>query len=337
MTGEGERPRRAVRLRERSAGALPGVRHLATARCRDRAACKPAEPTDGVRAARPGQSAPGAAARAARPTVRPRSSSSTRRWSATRRTRPSRWRSPKATRRAATARPTSPSSISRCRSGLSWRNDPVNFESYPPFFIAHEIAHQWWGQAVGWKNYHEQWLSEGFAQYFAALYAERKLAPAVAEHGPAADARHGDRRSPPQGPIYLGYRLGHIQGDARIFRSVVYNKSRDGAAHAAAAIGDEAFFAGLRDFYTDWQYRKAGTDDFIEGRWRRPADRDLSRFFDAWIFGERIPSVSFSHRIDGTTPGPSARAAGGRVDVPVTVRSPTGRPAPRRQSGRPRR
>ena len=38
-------------------------------------------------------------------------------------------------------------------------------------FLAHEIAHQWWGHAVGWKNYHEQWLSEGLAQYFAVLYA----------------------------------------------------------------------------------------------------------------------------------------------------------------------
>ena len=46
---------------------------------------------------------------------------------------------------------------------------------YPQFYLAHELAHQWWGQAVGWKNYHEQWLSEGFAQYFAALYAEKAL------------------------------------------------------------------------------------------------------------------------------------------------------------------
>ena len=52
-----------------------------------------------------------------------------------------------------------------------WRNDPVSFDNYSEFFLAHELAHQWWGQAVGWKNYHEQWISEGFAQYFAALYA----------------------------------------------------------------------------------------------------------------------------------------------------------------------
>src|SRR5262249_6357022 len=56
--------------------------------------------------------------------------------------------------------------------GITWRNDPAAFSNYPEFFLAHEAAHQWWGQAVGWRNYHEQWLSEGFAQYFAALYAE---------------------------------------------------------------------------------------------------------------------------------------------------------------------
>ena len=59
-------------------------------------------------------------------------------------------------------------------SQLVWRNDPAAFNGFPDFFIAHELAHQWWGQAVGWQNYHEQWLSEGFAQYFAALYAQRE-------------------------------------------------------------------------------------------------------------------------------------------------------------------
>jgi hypothetical protein len=35
--------------------------------------------------------------------------------------------------------------------GITWRNDPASFASYPEFFLAHEVAHQWWGQAVGWR------------------------------------------------------------------------------------------------------------------------------------------------------------------------------------------
>ena len=37
-------------------------------------------------------------------------------------------------------------------------------------FLSHEVAHQWWGSAVDWEGYRDQWLSEGFAQYSAALY-----------------------------------------------------------------------------------------------------------------------------------------------------------------------
>ena len=49
------------------------------------------------------------------------------------------------------------------RPGLIWRNDPAAFNDFPEYFLAHELAHQWWGQAVGTRNYHEAWISEGFA------------------------------------------------------------------------------------------------------------------------------------------------------------------------------
>jgi aminopeptidase N len=54
-----------------------------------------------------------------------------------------------------------------------FRDDPTNFSDVPGFFLAHELAHQWWGQGVGPQNYRERWLSEGAAQYAAALWTRR--------------------------------------------------------------------------------------------------------------------------------------------------------------------
>ncbi len=45
-----------------------------------------------------------------------------------------------------------------------------NFANFVDELTPHEVAHQWWGHAVGWASYHDQWLSEGFADYSAALF-----------------------------------------------------------------------------------------------------------------------------------------------------------------------
>ncbi len=202
-------------------------------------------------------------------------------------------------------------------SGFVWRNDPVSFENYPTFFLAHEVAHQWWGHAIGWKNYHEQWISEGFAQYFAALYAENERASSVLP-GLLRQMRHTAIASSAQGPIYLGYRLGHIQGDDRIFRAVVYNKAAMVLHMLRRLVGDEAFFGGVRAFYREWKFKKAGTDDFRRAM-EQASGRDLERFFDTWIFGVDIPRVKFSYHIAGTEATVRFDVQGDPVDVPITV------------------
>jgi hypothetical protein len=199
-----------------------------------------------------------------------------------------------------------------------WRNDPVSFDNYPAFFLAHEVAHQWWGHAVGWKNYHEQWISEGFAQYFAALYAETDLEDNVLPNL-LRQMRHTAIQASGQGPVYLGYRLGHIRGDERVFRSVIYNKAAMVLHMLRRLVGDDAFFSGVRSFYEKWKFKKAGTDDFRQVM-EQASGRDLNRFFETWIYGAAIPRLKFNAHVTGNSAVIRFEQRGEPVVVPVTVR-----------------
>lgn len=180
----------------------------------------------------------------------------------------------------------------------TWRNDPAAFTNYPDFFLAHELAHQWWGQGVGWKNYHEQWLSEGFAQYFAALYAEQSRGPDTFANM-IRQFRRWTLDESDEGPVHLGYRLGHIKNDSRIFRALVYNKGA-GVLHMLRRwLGDEAFFNAIRRFYDDWKFRKAGTDD-LRQEFEAESGKPLSRFFERWIYGSALPTLRYTAAVEGT-------------------------------------
>jgi hypothetical protein len=202
-----------------------------------------------------------------------------------------------------------------------WRNDPASFDDYPEFFLAHELAHQWWGQAVGWRNYHEQWISEGFSQYFAALYAQHRRGD-EAFSGMLRQFRRWSMQQSDQGPIYLGYRLGHIRSDSRVFRAIVYNKSAAVLHMLRRLVGDEVFFRGVRRFYESSRFRKVGTDDF-RAVMEMEADRSLERFFEKWIYDSTLPRIKVSHRVESDSGSQSvvlrAEQIGDLFDVPLTV------------------
>jgi aminopeptidase N len=122
-----------------------------------------------------------------------------------------------------------------------------------------------------------------------------------------------------QGPVHLGYRLGVVKGNVRVFRALVYNKGAAVLHMLRRLLGDDAFFTGLRRFYADRRYQKAGTED-LERALEAESGRVLDRFFERWIYGTDIPRIRYSTTLgNGAVNVRFEQAADLVFDVPVTV------------------
>jgi len=187
--------------------------------------------------------------------------------------------------------------------------------------VAHEIAHQWWGNLLGWKTYHDQWLSEGLATYAAALDLTRQ--------------KDGDRRfhqllrgykldllgkgksgvvNEASGPIWLGQRLSNSLTPGG-YDTIVYKKAcwvlhmLRGLLRNPSTGTDEAFFNLLRDFVTTYQGRDVSTEDFVrhaEKYMTRASDlehnRRLDWFFNEWVYETGVPAYTVQYSVKQLSP-----------------------------------
>jgi len=200
--------------------------------------------------------------------------------------------------------------------GRALPDDPSNFSDLAGFFLAHEAAHQWWGQGVAPANYRERWLSEAWAQYSAALWLRQRLGEGAFRSMMDRMARWAIRGDS-AGPIHLGQRLGHLRGDSRLFRAVVYDKGAWVLHMLRGLLGDEAFFRGSRAFLQQHRYGKAGTED-LRAALEEASGRDLRPYFESWVYGTGLPTLRWSARTDEVA---------GRFQTTVTVR-PQSLPGP---------
>ncbi|MEY4958568.1 MAG: hypothetical protein RL409_2825 [Gemmatimonadota bacterium] len=145
--------------------------------------------------------------------------------------------------------------------------------------IAHETAHQWFGDAVTEREWPHVWLSEGFATYFAALWTEHA-------HGDSAFL--ADMRS-----IRARTLTSSITGEkavidttlddlAKVLNTNVYEKAGFTLHLLRREIGDSAFFRGIRSYYVAHRHGNALTAD-LERAFERSSGRPLGWFFDQWM------------------------------------------------------
>ena len=195
-------------------------------------------------------------------------------------------------------------------------------------FIAHETAHQWWGNIVAWRSYRDQWLSEGFAEYSGILYtglrsnqdAKNDLLgrlrsslkdPPITPTGP------GKGRLVDVGPIILGHRLNTIKTGGA-YQVLIYNK---GAlvlrmlhfmlSNPATGEG-QPFFDMMTDFVERYRNKTASSDDFreiaSEHFARSPIGKkygmtNLNWLFYQAVYETELPSYELQYKMEDQPDG----------------------------------
>ncbi len=166
-------------------------------------------------------------------------------------------------------------------------DSPVELFRYREYAIAHEIAHQWWGQAVTWDRYRDQWLSEGLAQFAAARYIRERQGEraylAILKRFAQYSKRYSD-----YGPITLGSRISYL--DFNAYQAVIYDKSAVALQMLSDLVGEDVFFRGLREFQQSFRFRSARTVHFVRSL-ESASGRDLSGFFKGWFDSHLLPDV----------------------------------------------
>jgi aminopeptidase N len=148
--------------------------------------------------------------------------------------------------------------------------------------VAHELAHQWFGNSVSPERWQEIWLNEGFATYAEWLWTEHTGGTTAAARFDSYYAR------PPTSGIW-----NPAPGDPgadNLFASSVYIKGAMTLQALRVKIGDPAFFTLLRTWYAANRDSTAGTADFVRLAERVSGQR-LAGFFQTWIYTPGKPTT----------------------------------------------
>jgi aminopeptidase N len=161
--------------------------------------------------------------------------------------------------------------------------------------VAHEIAHQWFGNSVTERDWDDVWLSEGFATYFDLLFTE---------HDEGRDAfverlrRTREQvlqleRKSPQTPVIHD----NLQDMERVLNGLIYQKGGWTLHMLRYLVGDAAFWSGIRTYYRQFQNGHASTADF-RAAMEDASDLNLGFFFDQWLRRSGVPRLEGEWRFE---------------------------------------
>jgi aminopeptidase N len=154
--------------------------------------------------------------------------------------------------------------------------------------IAHELAHQWWGDAVSPRTWADIWLNEGFASYCEALWQEN--VGGVAAYKSAMQGYHHTTWGP------------SVYNPTNLFGTTVYHKGAWVQHMLRHVVGDTAFFQAQRDWYQNHIYGVGDTAGY-QAQVEATSGTSLGWFFSEWVYGPSMPTYRFSWSVANTGAG----------------------------------
>jgi aminopeptidase N len=156
--------------------------------------------------------------------------------------------------------------------------------------VAHEIAHQWFGDSVTESTWADLWLSEGFATYFAGL-VEQKFdgEDAFRAYMKRAADSYFEYEKTTRTPIHDT----ETEDLMKLLNANNYQKGAWVLHMLRMQLGDDAFFRGLRDYYNAHKGANVSSGD-LRAALEKASGRDLKQFFASWVYGTGHPQYRVS-------------------------------------------
>jgi hypothetical protein len=207
---------------------------------------------------------------------------------------------------------------------------------FSDLMVAHEVAHQWWGNIVIPKSYQDEWLLEAMAHYSALLWLEKKKGPKALEEvmtdfqADLLKTGEDNQTVESAGPVTWGYRL-EASRTSEAYRVITYEKGAWVLHMLRKRLGNERFLKVLAEVRRQYQFRAVGTADLLDLVKKSlppgvSAD-SMEAFFDNWVYSTGIPTLHVKYSVKGNAP--SWKVSGTveqtsvdndfSVDVPVEI------------------
>jgi aminopeptidase N len=187
--------------------------------------------------------------------------------------------------------------------------------------VAHEIAHQWFGNSVTETDWDEVWLSEGFATYFTLLFAEHTAGREAFVSGLKSNRTRALRAEKSLPGVAVVH--DNLADMSKVLSPLVYQKAGWVLHMLRGTVGTEAFWKGIREYYRRHRDASATGDD-LRRVMEEVAQRDLKWFFDQWLRRPVSPSFDGSWRYDADAKAIRIELTQTQAGEPYRVHVPLG-------------